>query len=128
MLPSFASILDENWPTTRRSTAAAVVSQSSDAAFHRLMSSGVVHARQTSSTGAATVVSTVIFMAALSSFRFQVSTHSSNGDSRDRQPRRVFWTILAMSASRQSGQRGGRQLVPVVRAEPRGKASAGGAL
>ena len=43
-------------------TVAAVVCQSSDAAFHCLMSSGVVHARQTSSIGAATVVSTVIFM------------------------------------------------------------------
>src|SRR5215217_975902 len=84
---------DENWPPTRRSTVEAVVCQSSDAAFHRLMSSGVVHARQTSSTGAATVVSTVIFMAALPSFRFRVSHHSSNGAARDRQPRRIFWTF-----------------------------------
>ena len=63
-LPSFASMRDENWPPTRRSTVEAVVCQSSDAAFHRLMSSGLVHACQTFSTGAATVVSTVIFKAA----------------------------------------------------------------
>src|SRR3954453_3928484 len=65
MLPSLASMRDENVPPTGRSTAAAVVCQSSDAAFHCLMSSGVVHARQTSSIGAATVASTVIFMGSL---------------------------------------------------------------
>src|SRR4051812_46759515 len=53
---------DENAPPTRKSTVAAVVCQSSDAAFHCLMSSGVVQARQISSIGAAIVVSTVIFM------------------------------------------------------------------
>ena len=47
---------------TRKSTSALVVSQSSDAAFHCLMFSGVVYARQTCSMGAATVVSTLIFM------------------------------------------------------------------
>lgn len=36
--------------------------QSSDAAFHCLMSSGVVQARQTFSMGAATVVSMLMFM------------------------------------------------------------------
>src|SRR5690606_441245 len=65
MLPSFASILDEKAPPTRRSTVAAVVCQSSDAAFHCLMSSGVVYARHTSSTGAAMRASTVIFNASL---------------------------------------------------------------
>jgi len=53
---------EENAPPSRKSTVAAVVCQSSDAAFHCLMSSGVVQARQTYSMGAATVVSTVIFM------------------------------------------------------------------
>src|SRR3954447_23852545 len=112
---------DENPPPARRSTAAAVVCQSSDAAFHRLMSSGVVHARQTSSTGAATVVSTVIFMASLASFHFQVSTHSSNGDSRDRQAWRVFWTIVAMSARPSLDKEEAGNLC-----WSRGKASAGG--
>ena len=42
MLPSLASIREENLPPSRRSTEAAVVCQSSDAAFHFLMSSGVV--------------------------------------------------------------------------------------
>lgn len=36
-----------------------MVSQSSDAVFYRLISAGVVHACQTSSTGAAIVVSRV---------------------------------------------------------------------
>jgi len=39
-----------------------VVCQSSDAAFHCLMSAGLVYASQTCSMGAATLVSTVIFM------------------------------------------------------------------
>src|SRR4051812_10838326 len=90
MLPSLASMRDENWPPTRRSSEAAVVCQSSDAAFHCLMSSGVVHARQTSSTGAATVVSIVIFMEVLPSFLVRASTSSSNGDRRDRQARGDF--------------------------------------
>jgi len=42
MLPSFASMREENLPPSRRSTEAAVVCQSSDAAFHALISSGVV--------------------------------------------------------------------------------------
>src|SRR5437879_9004203 len=62
MLPSFASMRDEKEPPARRSTDALVVCQSSDAVFHCLMSSGVVQARQTSSTGALTIVSMVIFM------------------------------------------------------------------
>ncbi len=41
-LPSFASMREENWPPTRRSTVAAVVCQSSDAAFHCLIASGEV--------------------------------------------------------------------------------------
>src|SRR3954451_3217451 len=111
MLPSFASILDENWPPTRRSTAAAVVCQSSDAAFHCLMSSGVVHARQTSSTGAATVVSTVICMAFLSSFRFRGSTHSSNDARRDRHGKQRFMEIVASvcPATPWPDKRGGQQ-------------------
>src|SRR6185295_17025907 len=61
MLPSFASMRDENAPPSRKSTVAKVVCQSSEAEFHCLMSSGVVYAYQTTSIGAATVVSTVIF-------------------------------------------------------------------
>src|SRR4029077_9307239 len=65
MLPSFASMREEKAPPVRKSTLAAVVCQSSDAAFHCLMFSGVVYARQTCSTGAATVVSTLIFKESL---------------------------------------------------------------
>src|SRR6266853_6535711 len=67
MLPSLASMRDEKAPPTRKSTVAPVVCQSSDAAFHCLISSGVVQARQTSSIGAAILVSTVIFMGGYSS-------------------------------------------------------------
>ena len=42
MLPSFASMREENAPPSRRSTVAFVVCQSGDAAFHCVMSSGVV--------------------------------------------------------------------------------------
>jgi hypothetical protein len=52
----------EAYSATRKSTVAAVVCQSSEAAFHCLMSSGVVYAAQTCSMGAGTVVSTVIFI------------------------------------------------------------------
>jgi hypothetical protein len=41
-LPSFASMREENFPPSRKSTVAVVVRQSSDAAFHCLMSAGVV--------------------------------------------------------------------------------------
>jgi hypothetical protein len=42
MLPSLASMREEKTPPTRKSTVAAGVCQSSEAAFHCLMSSGVV--------------------------------------------------------------------------------------
>ena len=57
-----AMMRDEKSPPTRRSTVADVVCQSSDAAFHCTMSSGFVYRRQTVASGAATVVSTVIFI------------------------------------------------------------------
>lgn len=41
-LPSFASMREENAPPSRRSTLAAVVCQSAEAAFHCLISPGVV--------------------------------------------------------------------------------------
>src|ERR1700722_14971825 len=62
MLPSLASMRDEKDPPARKSTLAAVVCQSSEGAFHCLMSSGVVQAFQTCLIGAATFVSTVIFI------------------------------------------------------------------
>src|SRR5689334_690834 len=62
MLPSLASMREEKAPPSRRSTVALVVCQSSDAAFHFIMSAGVVYARQTCSMGAATVVSTLSLM------------------------------------------------------------------
>ncbi len=55
MLPSLASMRDEKAPPTRKSTADLVVCQSSDAAFHCLMSPGVFQARHTCSIGAAIV-------------------------------------------------------------------------
>jgi hypothetical protein len=49
-------------PANPQSTVAAVVCQSSDAAFHFIISAGVVQQSQTRSIGALTVVSTKIFM------------------------------------------------------------------
>jgi hypothetical protein len=60
-----ASIRDEKDPPTRRSTAALVVCQSSDAVFHTLMSSGVVYALQALATGASMSASTTIFIVGL---------------------------------------------------------------
>ncbi|WP_242651039.1 hypothetical protein [Yoonia tamlensis] len=58
MLPSLASIRDENLPPARKSTVAAVVCQSSEAAFHYIISAGVVQQAQTVWIVAFTVVST----------------------------------------------------------------------
>src|SRR5947209_13679576 len=87
MLPSLASIRDEKAPPTRKSTADLVVCQSSDAAFHWLMSSGELHARQTSWTGAPTWVSTVILVGLMArflsfgrSFRVQQPPNRIEGD------------------------------------------------
>ena len=62
MLPSLASMREEKAPPTCKSTLAAVVCQSSEAAFHWVMWLGVVQAFQTCSVGAAIFVSTVIFI------------------------------------------------------------------
>src|ERR1700722_2548578 len=62
MLPSLASMRDEKDPPARKSTVAAVVCQSLEGEFHCFMSSGVVQASQTCSIGAATFVSSVIFI------------------------------------------------------------------
>src|SRR5688500_7442880 len=56
----------ENRPPSRKSTLLCVVCQSSEAAFHCLMSSGLFHAAHTASRLAFTTVSTVIFMDVLS--------------------------------------------------------------
>src|SRR3954447_8908858 len=84
MLPSFASIRDENWPPARRSTVAAVVCQSSEAAFHCLMSSGVVHARQTSSIGATIFVSTAILSVITSPHSACVQPVDANAETCDK--------------------------------------------
>ena len=60
--PSFASMREQNLPPTFRSTVEAVVSQTADAAFHALISSGEVYLFQTSVMGAEISVETVIFI------------------------------------------------------------------
>src|SRR5688572_19842138 len=67
-LPSFASIRDENFPPSRKSTVLRVVCQSSCAAFHCLMSSGLLQAFHTRSSGALTKLSTVIFWVVFMTF------------------------------------------------------------
>src|SRR5690606_27576331 len=61
-LPSLASMRERKVPPSRRSTVLSVVCQSSDAAFHCLMSAGLLCASQTCCSGAFTMVSTVIFI------------------------------------------------------------------
>src|SRR5687767_8072075 len=61
-----------NLPPSRRSTVLRGVCQSSEAAFHCLMSSGLFHAPQTVFTSAFTSVSTVIFIWASPSGKFFV--------------------------------------------------------
>jgi hypothetical protein len=68
-VPSRASIRQRKAPPTRRSTSACVVRQSGEAAFHFMISSGVVHACQTASSGACAKDSTVICMTMLRSVR-----------------------------------------------------------
>src|SRR5918995_3689501 len=70
VLPSLASMRALNLPPSRRSTSLSVVCQSSWAAFHCLMSSGLFQASQTLAIGALTAVSTVIFTVVSYGFRY----------------------------------------------------------
>jgi hypothetical protein len=62
-LPSLASIRDKNELPSRKSTVLTVVCQSTEAAFHLLMWSGLFHADRTESIYERTRVSTAIFIA-----------------------------------------------------------------
>src|SRR6218665_2503427 len=59
-LPSLAAMVVEKLPPSRRSLVAAGACQSSEAAHHLVICSGLLHASQTFATGALTIVSTVI--------------------------------------------------------------------
>src|SRR5690606_38154833 len=62
MLPSLASMRDENLPPTRKSFSAFGVCQSCDGLFHFTICPGSVQSFHAFSTGALIVASTVIFV------------------------------------------------------------------
>src|SRR5687768_14757482 len=72
MLPSRASIREENFPPVRKSFSAFGVCHSSEALFHLVMCSGSDQSFHTFSTGALMVVSTVMVVFAVVSILYRM--------------------------------------------------------